>query len=170
VKRFARPTRDDAMSERLRYWLAGTAALLWVVSFFLPTVRIYQGWQMGWEIAAAGWAGPVVGQFGWYANAIMIPALGMLALGESPSDLDKMSKLGTVLFLLWLNTLFWTDMSEAGGRILARGIGYYAWMGSLLITWVGLLIVSRRRLRERRDVDPEVAPDDEDRAALEGAP
>jgi hypothetical protein len=157
------------MSERLRYWLAGTAALLWFASFFLPAVRINQGWQMGWEIAAAGWAGPVVGQFGWYANVIMIPSLGMLALGESPSDLDKISKLGAVLFLLWLNTLFWTDMSEVGGRILARGVGYYAWMASLLIVWGGMFILNRSRLKDmgadEKAVEPDETLDQEDGAA-----
>jgi hypothetical protein len=104
----------------------------------------------------------------------MIPSLGMLALAESRSDYDKMSKLGLVLFLMWFNTLFWTDISEVGGRILARGAGYYAWMASLLIVWVAMFILDRRYSRERASDETNIQPEDalerEDPPMLGGTP
>lgn len=163
------------MSERLRTWLAAIAAILWLASFFLPAVRTGQGWQMGWQIAVIGWCGPLAGQFGWYANAIMIPSLGMLALGESPSDFDKMSKLAAVMFLFWINTLFWTEIPLDSGRqvILARGAGYYAWMASLLIVWGGLLVLDRRWSCNRRVEDGDAGSDDaqdQDQGAANATP
>ena len=134
------------MSERARYALACAAAILWIASFFLPAVKTGHGWEMGYAVAAMGWAGPLIGQFGWYANLIMIPGLGVLALGNPASSFDEMSKLGVALFLFWVNTLFWTDLQFDSGRrpILAYGSGYYAWMAAVLIGWLGLYIVARR--------------------------
>ena len=133
------------MSDRLRYSLAALAAGLWIASFFLPAVETGQGWHIGWQIAVAGWAGPLAMQFGWYANLLIIPALGMLALGEPRGDFDSIAKLGLALFLLWANTLFWADIPLDNGRheILARGAGYYAWMAAMLIAWLGLFVLGR---------------------------
>jgi hypothetical protein len=78
----------------VRYTLAGLAAILWIASFFLPAVDVGGHWQWGWEIGVSGWAGPLSAQFGWYANVIMIPALGALALGEAPDDFKQMSTPG----------------------------------------------------------------------------
>lgn len=159
------------MSERLRYWLAGTAALLWFASFFLPAVRFGQDdWEPGWGVAVMGWAGPLQLQFGWYGNLVMIPALGRLAFGEPRLDSNAW-KLGLVLFLFWFNALFWTQVPADPGPaiIAARGSGYYAWMASLLIIWLGLFVLSRHRLREMLADEDAVEPEAPlARSALDG--
>jgi hypothetical protein len=158
------------MSERIRYWLAATAAFLWLASFFLPAVRLGEDWELGWRVAEMGWAGPLVMQFGWYANLIMLPALGRLAFGKPGGDSDAW-KLGLILFLLWFNTLFWTEIPFDPGplTIAARGAGYYAWMASLLVVWLGLFALSRHRLRDmladEDAIEADEALDQEDGAA-----
>ena len=115
---------------------------------------------MGYHIAAIGWAGPLIGQFGWYANLVMIPALGVLALGDPREDFDAISKLGLVLFLLWVNTLFWSELRYDARHyeIMARGPGFYSWMAALLATWLGLFIIGRRGRQNGSGRDLDVAP------------
>jgi hypothetical protein len=158
------------MRRPIRQGLAFIATLLWMSSFFLPAVRFsLDDWELGSAVAVMGWAGPFQLQFGWYGNLVMIPALGRLAFGELRLDSDAW-KLGLVLFLLWVNALFWTQVpSDPGPAIIAaRGSGYYAWMASLLIVWLGLFVLSRHRLKDMlADEDP-VEPDealDQDGAA-----
>jgi hypothetical protein len=144
------------MNVRVRYSITLAAAALWIASFFLPAVRTGQGWQMGYQIAAIGWAGPLAGQFGSYANLVVIPALGVLALGDPREDFGEISKLGLVLFLLWVNTLFWSELryDARHWEILARGPGFYSWMVALLAAWLGLFILGRRRQNgSGRDLD-----------------
>ena len=104
------------MNVRVRYSITLVAAALWIASFFLPAVRTRQEWLMGYHIAAFGWLGPLIGQFGWYANFVMMPALAVLALGDRRNDSRAFSWLGLVLFLMWVNTLFWTELEFDSGR------------------------------------------------------
>lgn len=149
------------MNVRVRYLVTIAASALWIASFLLPVVRTRQEWLMGYHIAAFGWAGPLIGQFGWYANFVMIPAIGELALGGPRDDTGKISGMGLVLFLFWVNTLFWSELEFDSGRqeILARGSGYYSWMAALLVTWLGLFILGRYGRQNgsgrKLDVDPD---------------
>lgn len=85
-------------------------------------------------------------QFGWYANVLMIPGLRMLAFGEPRGGVDAMFVHGLLLFLLWVDALFWFYVPGDPGPISvsARGAGYYAWMASVLIVCLGLLVLNRR--------------------------
>jgi hypothetical protein len=121
--------------------LAVVAVLLWLASFFLPATWNGREWMIGYQIAAIGYYGPIIGQFGWYANLFIVPALGVLALGDPREDRAAISRLCLALSLLWFNTLFFTHLEFDSGRqnILAYGVGYYAWMAAVLIAWAGLL-------------------------------
>ena len=163
------------MKRPIRQGLAVIATLLWMNSFFLPAVGFGQDdWELGWGVAVMGWAGPLQLQFGWYGNLVMIPALGRLAFGEPRLDAHAW-KLGLGLSLLWVNALFWTQVpSDPGPAIIAvRGSGYYAWMASLLIVWLGLFVLSRHRLRDMLADEDAVEPDDalnQDDGAAEAPP
>lgn len=133
----------------IRYALALAFAVLWLGSFALPAVESVRGWHRGWEIASAGWAGIIIAQFGWYANPIMIPALGYLALAE---DRDRKNAIGFGLVLLafGINSFFWSAFYWDSGAepILARSYGYYAWMVAVIGTGAGLLVVAWRNRRK----------------------
>lgn len=66
---------------------------LWAASLLLPAAwshdqtgqwNHYDGPIYGWEILVAGWAAVFEGQFGWFANPLLIPAL--LLPGRAPSE------------------------------------------------------------------------------------
>jgi hypothetical protein len=133
----------------IRYGLALIFATLWAASFILPAVKTSKGWYWGWEIALIGWLGPIIVQFGWYANIIMIPSLGYLALSEH-KDLKKAARRGTFLVAFGLNSLFWSAFYWDSGSepIHARSYGYYLWIIAVLGTGTGLLLITLNWRRE----------------------
>ena len=81
---------------------------LWIASLLFPAAwshddtgqwNHYDGPIYGWEILMFGWAAMFEGQFGWFANPLLIPAL--LLPGPAPSERRRGASIG-VLFALAL--------------------------------------------------------------------
>jgi hypothetical protein len=99
------------MSGRFVAKAFGGLAILacWIASLLLPTIDTQTSSGMvtdtGWTIAVVGWLGPLIGQFGWFANLILIPALG-LAAGQFGRAPRAKPAVGVILLVLVLNSAF----------------------------------------------------------------
>lgn len=139
----------------MRKAVAGLAILAcWAVSLLVPAVDTATSSganaPTGWDIAMIGWLGPLTGQFGWFANLLLIPAIG-LAAGQYGRAPRARLIIGSVMLILALNSALWVDIPLDSGRdeITSYRIGYWLWMAA--ISSCGLWLVgSGHRQAARR--------------------
>ena len=132
----------------------------WVASLLLPVADSqhfdYVDRIDGWSMLKIGWLGPLILQFGWLANLIIIPALGVAAgqYGEAPRT---RLALGIVLALLVINSLFWSQVPDDAGqhKIVAYHSGYWVWICSMAAaaTWLIAEPILRRAQRRRSSTE-----------------
>ena len=109
------------------------ALSLWVLSMFLPVITFDNGgidtMLDGAHFLENGWAGPIMLQFGWYANLLMLPA----AYAASRNTIKPRKRhfiLVAALIALWGNTLFLSSIAGYTGDapIVRWHAGYFSWM------------------------------------------
>lgn len=87
----------------------------------------------GYAILMMGWMGVFVGQFGWFLNLLLWPAL---VLAASRSSVRQSRKLGlaALMMVLVADALFWRDMYGDDGAtpIPVFGTGYYLWFAVMV--------------------------------------
>ena len=130
--------------------VAGVVALvLWISSLILPAVTECSDgrfWpEPGWSILLLGWLGPLIGQFGWFANLTMLWVTFRLIFQYPAGFLP-----GVLGFALALTSFFWTGTPGTGdgptGTICQHNSGFYVWMAcaALLCTMVFFELIPTR--------------------------
>ncbi|RDV02546.1 hypothetical protein DXH95_11300 [Sphingorhabdus pulchriflava] len=111
------------------------ALFLWSLSMFLPVVtfdnRGIPTMLDGAHFLQNGWAGPIMLQFGWYANLLMIPA-AYVSSRNSIKPRRLYFILAASLITLWGNTLFLSSIAGYTGTapIVRWHAGYFLWMAA----------------------------------------
>lgn len=125
---------EDPDARRLVSWvLAGC----WAVSLFLPvavTAGDFGQGTPGWVVLLLGWLGPVMYQFGWYANPLL-PLVLILAAKSRRGWVQKFSIIvALAMALLSLDALFWNVIPGefTNSRMAYFHIGFYLWLVSTL--------------------------------------
>lgn len=127
------------------------ALFLWALSMFLPVITFDNGGVAtvldGAHFLKHGWAGPIMLQFGWYANLLMLPAAYVASRNTiKPRRLNFI--LAAALITLWGNTIFLSSIAGFTGTapIIRWHTGYYLWMSATGVMG-GLLMWRARRAR-----------------------
>jgi hypothetical protein len=123
-------------SGRLRpYWIG--LLILWAVTIALPVATIRSCDSVvrntGVDILAAGWLGPLIGQFAWLANPLLL-LLGAFAFSGKLDGSGRGKIFGAVLCLLVVNALFWSRWSVEGCdhvQITDYHMGYWLWIATV---------------------------------------
>jgi hypothetical protein len=110
-----------------RYALLVSAGL-WFFSLLSPALRTGAKIQLGGEVLALGWLGPLTGTFAWYGNVFWIVGAVLMAMGRSPHV--AVSCLGFVLAATCLAGVRLTDDSGTSDATLM--FGAYLWLASFL--------------------------------------
>ena len=128
----ARPTEKVSFICRA---ITLVALSLWALSMFLPVITFDNGgidtMLDGAHFLENGWAGPIMLQFGWYANLLMLPA----AYAASRTIIKPRKLhfiLAAALIALWGNTLFLSSIAGYTGTapIVRWHAGYFLWMAA----------------------------------------
>jgi hypothetical protein len=118
------------------------AFLLWLLSLNLraATVSHLGGDQVfyGSDILALGWMGPLIGQFGWFANLLLPLGLAFLLLERGRSLYPV---IGWSLLVLAANSSFWDRIPDDSGQnyIIKFEPGFYCWM--IAVVSVGIYLI-----------------------------
>lgn len=130
-----------------RYLIA--SMVLWAISNALPAVRFieepitanpaYQT-MFGWEFTILGWLGPLSGQFGWYANPLMLLAL-CSCLARWRRTAQVLATLGALAAMSSLALIVMGLPKNEGGvghlGFSAFLPGYYLWAAAHVSGWIG---------------------------------
>ena len=155
--REAEPVRRPwrRLDRLLRLGLAG----LWIASLLLPAAwshdttgqwNHYDGPIYGWEILAFGWLAVIEGQFGWFANPLLIPALLLPETGPSPRRWSVWLGVTIALALCFAGGLAFTHNNISFGPEwnTPYGPGRWLWLtavGGATARLAWLLFLSRPR-------------------------
>ena len=138
---------------REHYFVIGASAAVFAIACVLPalTFQNLNGTEQSWRggmIFLLGWMGALVGQFGWFANPLLLGSWLSAGFRWRP---------GTVLFAavaLLIATQSFALFGEAipadeGGvnklTLTHMTPGFYFWMGSIVIALAGGFFVRRRK-------------------------
>jgi hypothetical protein len=112
-----------------------SSLFMWLLSMVLPVVTLNNGGVPtmldGVHILQNGWAGPIMLQFGWYANLLMLPAADVASRNAvKPKRLHFI--VATALIALWGNTIFFSSIPGFTGEaaIVRWHAGYFLWMAA----------------------------------------
>jgi hypothetical protein len=112
--------------------LVGVIALLiWIASLALPAETDCGSLPIkGYLILESGWAGPLGGQFGWYANPFMLWTIGQLPLNMRPGVMPAI--IGLVLAL---SAFTWERLPTDAGysKLCERHVGFYIWIACAVL-------------------------------------
>lgn len=126
-----------------RFGRSASAAMIlfWAASLFLPAVRycaVNPGmapqttWDYGMKLFLFGWAGPVEGLFGWFANPTLLLAAVAIASRERPwtwLSLAPMFFAATAL----AQSGFIRDFDAGPYRACGWGGGFWLWVSACAI-------------------------------------
>jgi hypothetical protein len=111
--------------------------LLWGVATALPVATIKSCDSIvrnsGIDVLAGGWLGPLIGQFAWFANPLLLLVGTFAVLGKLDGS-GRGRIFGAVLCLLVVNALFWSRWSVEGCDqiwITAYHMGYWLWIATV---------------------------------------
>lgn len=102
----------------------------WVASLALPVASAGDRFGLrhldGTDLLAEGWLGPLMLQFGWFANPLLLLLLG-IGLSTRLTASWMLQGSSILMGLLVLNTTFWSAVPDDAGnhRITARHAGYF---------------------------------------------
>ncbi len=144
--------KERTPRDRLRRRLALGWLALWALTLLLPVAnfesRGYAG-MPGWAVLLIGGLGPMVWQFGWYAN------IGLLLMSASPFTFRSTRLTDLALAMATLacaaDAFFWRAMYDDMGEtpISSFSVGFYAWqiviIGSAATTFWYWLMPARAR-------------------------
>ena len=114
-----------------------TALLLWLGSLAAPAITMCPSisWP-GWHLLFLGWLGPLILQFGWFANPVMLWAIRRLLFLE-PAGI-MLSLLG--LFLA-LSSFSWKGISgDSPAFICQHDYGFFAWIACAVLLSVASFV------------------------------
>ena len=117
--------------------------LCYMTSFFFPAFHVQPGFYPGVEyrssvyVLAAGWLGPVSGNFGWYANVCFFWSLYYAARERYRASLAT-SATAAILSLFAFVVTEWNAPGIRGvWGVVSLGHGAYIWVAAM---WLLLLI------------------------------
>lgn len=130
---------------------AAFLSLTWLCSLLLPVfyTATPETWA-GWQVAALGWMGAFVFQFGWYANLVLPIAIVLIA---RKSDTMWVNFLTAALLIgPGCHALQWKSMQADGPPVAIRsfGMGYYLWLTAVFGSATTLLGLSIEAWRSQR--------------------
>jgi hypothetical protein len=128
------------MAQSRRRSLAAGLLLLWLVSLALPAVDTDTEVVRGWMILIIGWLGPLMLQFGCFAN-FLLPFALVLAARREPGQWVEII-LGAVLAILVVNAMFWRIIPNDDGNhpIIAFRSGYFCWLAVMVASAFWLIV------------------------------
>lgn len=120
---------------------------LFAVSLALPALRqvgLGIGDDRGYVVMATGWAGLLIGQVGWFANALW--AAGLIYFARGRWKAAAVTAGLAVLVAADTFILYRTGFPSDSGRVHAAEIlpGFWVWWASLWVLAVGAVVLWRR--------------------------
>lgn len=127
------------------YWLVlGTSIILYSISFMLPALLLKESYFLGQYVFKMGWYGIFVLNFAWYANPIYYFSIIAYLEKNFTSARNR-----TFIALIFGSFSLITNDWYSGGNVLniieGVGIGFYVWMLSFLIIFIGTLILRNKK-------------------------
>ncbi|MFY1829252.1 hypothetical protein ACN47A_25265 [Myxococcus fulvus] len=138
------------------------SSLLFVLGCAQPALVLYntgtgkEESMWGMAILLTGWLGVFVMQVGWFANPLLLLTLLLLLMGKYRGAYWT----GVVTVLVGLSSLSWylnpIPADEGGSpdrqlELLHPTLGYFFWMGSLLVGPITATILGRREAVKQDD-------------------
>ncbi|RTL22191.1 MAG: hypothetical protein EKK52_06400 [Burkholderiales bacterium] len=132
----------------LKRWVLTCVGLAYAVSWALP-VFFFDGHRSlrGIEVLLSGWMGPVLLEFGWYANPCFLAACVALAVGRERIALGS-SLVALLLGLTSFATTGWVFDEAELTPIRGLGAGFGLWLCAIALLAafsVVVVVVGRRR-------------------------
>lgn len=131
---------------------------LWFLSLALPGASEGHGvdcsarsWAPGWMLLIGGPLGALVGQFGWFANPLML-----LAAIFKRSELAVLAVGLVVLTAFTLNSV---PTDNGSNTVCGFGPGYYVWLACAVLILYSTLLTPRpapKTIGDRSEFDEEV--------------
>jgi hypothetical protein len=110
--------------------------LLLAASLVLPAIQTQKDagvaaeWSAGFTFAAIGFLGPLEGQFGWFANPIILFLSGCLLLNRRAHWAVGALAVGLVVST---RLFFFQGCADSCETVVGFGSGYYLWLASALL-------------------------------------
>jgi hypothetical protein len=123
--------------------VAAISAGLWLISLFSPVATLDKGRPgRGYWLLLVGWLGPLVFQFGWFANPLLWTAWWLLFMAGEPGSSGGM--VGVGLVLTGLNAAIWDEIPTGNGsqKVTALHFGFYLWMATVLGTAFFMIVLA----------------------------
>jgi hypothetical protein len=126
--------------------IVGLIALaLWLGSLLLPAVTLHGGigrqteTDPGYVILLIGWLGPLIGQFGWFANPFLLWMIALLLLERPVGMIPGLIVLGLAMHSFW-----WMEMPLDAElmHVTERHAGFYLWIGCAVL--LGTISICKR--------------------------
>lgn len=126
------------------YWLVLVISIvLYSISFVLPALLLKESYFLGSYLFKMGWYGIFVLNFSWYANPIYYFSIIAYFQKNFTSARNK-----AFIALVFGSFSLITNDWYSGGNVLniieGVGIGFYIWMLSFLIIFIGSLILRNK--------------------------
>jgi hypothetical protein len=134
----------------LSLWLASlTKAVIWPCAD--PGVLNPPFYGIG--ILIFGWTGPMHGQFGWFANPLMLWIIGRLLLQYRAPLVPALISFG-----LALSSFTWTNQAgDAGwGKLCKHGSGFYLWIACAAVL-AAMALIEAGLIKHRTRQETEAA-------------
>ena len=147
-------TLSNIRDPRMRRLLLWTALALFIASLALPAVSSGQffrddlickgdvSWAPGWLLLLMGPLGPFVGEFGWFANCLMLLAAATTGRNVLMRALGLAFALAAVALVI-VTPFSFTSFRVDGGvpDIVCRfGPGYYLWLACSVLVLIASLL------------------------------
>ncbi|MEW6435732.1 MAG: hypothetical protein AB1508_01015 [Pseudomonadota bacterium] len=131
--------------------LVGVAALaLWVSSLFLPVARYCTAYNgslhlSGLTVLAMGWMGWADGQFGWFANPLILWVIIRLLCGFRAGAIAA-----SIAFVLALLSFSFNRTADDTGfqQLCGKELGFYLWFAAAMLL---MAMAVRERLWREAD-------------------
>ena len=121
-----------------RQMVGAVALVLWASSLMLPAVTMCPDivWP-GWHVVLLGPLGLIIGQFGWYANPLLL-WMSLRLLFRYRAGVAG----GLVCLALALTSFLWTGIHgfDKPAIICERNIGFYAWIATAVLLAVAAFV------------------------------
>lgn len=122
--------------------IIAVSAGLWLISLFAPVASLDGGKpQPGYGLLLFGWLGPLMFQFGWYANPLLWVGWSMLA--SSGGSGSGAGLVGVGLLVTGANAALWDEIPTGNGsqKVTKVFFGYYLWLATVIGTGLTLVVL-----------------------------
>lgn len=126
------------------YWIVLVISIIFYsISFMLPALLLKESYLLGQYVFKMGWYGIFVLNFAWYANPIYYFSIIAYLKKNFTSARNR-----AFISLIFGSFSFITNDWYSGGNVLhiveGVGIGFYIWMVSFFIIFIGSLILKNK--------------------------